>query len=104
MTNPLLEVSYKGATGALIHVSGGEEMTLDNINKVGELVTESLDVDANCIWGARVDADMGGKIRVMAIITGVQSPYVLGKPLNVGQAGAQRNAQMGSELGIDMVR
>jgi cell division protein FtsZ len=104
LTNPLLEVSYKGATGALIHVSGGEEMTLDNINKVGELVTESLDVDANCIWGARVDADMGGKIRVMAIITGVQSPYVLGKPLNVGQAGAQRNAQMGSELGIDMVR
>ena len=104
LTNPLLDVSYKGATGALIHVSGGPEMTLDEINKAGEIVTESLDADANCIWGARVDEDMKGKIRVMAIITGVQSPYVLGKPLDLGSAHRHRNMQMGTELGIDMVR
>lgn len=104
LTNPLLDVSYKGATGALIHISGGNDMTLDEINKIGELVTETLDPDANCIWGARVDEDMKNKIRVMAIITGVQSPYVLGKALDLGTERAHRTAQVGSELGIDMVR
>jgi cell division protein FtsZ len=79
LANPLLDVSYKGATGALIHICGGPDMTLEEINKVGELLTESLDDDANVIWGARVDENMRSKITVMSIITGVQSPWVLGK-------------------------
>src|SRR3989339_2252836 len=37
LSNPLLDISYKGATGALIHVSGGQDMTLDEINSIGEL-------------------------------------------------------------------
>ena len=102
LTNPLLDVSYKGATGALIHVSGGETMTLDEVARIGELVTETLDPDANCIWGARVDPDMKDKIRVMAIITGVQSPYVLGRTLNTNQTG-ERSRTMSRELGIDVV-
>ena len=79
LSNPLLDISYKGATGALIHVCGGADMTLDEINRVGELVTESLDPDANVIWGARVSDDMKGKLTVMTIITGVKSPWILGK-------------------------
>ena len=79
LSNPLLDISYEGATGALIHVSGGPDMTLDDISRVGELVTESLDEDANVIWGARVSEDMKGKLCVMTIITGVQSPWILGK-------------------------
>ncbi|MBM3200480.1 cell division protein FtsZ, partial [Candidatus Woesearchaeota archaeon] len=79
LSNPLLDVSYEGATGALIHISGGNDMTLDEVSKMGELVTESLDQDANVIWGARVSDDMNGKVRVMTIITGVNSPYILGK-------------------------
>ncbi len=78
--NPLLEVDYKGATGALIHIEGGPDMTLDDINKAGEMVTESLDDDANVIWGARVNEQMRGKIIIMTIITGVKSPWILGKP------------------------
>src|SRR3989339_2130226 len=42
LSNPLLDINYKGATGALIHVSGGPDLTLDEINRIGELVTESL--------------------------------------------------------------
>ena len=104
LTNPLLDVSYKGATGALIHVSGGPDMLLDEVNRVGELVTESLDVDANCIWGARVDDSMKGKIRVMTIITGVQSPYVLGKGVSQSPANKlERSKTMSRELGIDVV-
>ncbi len=102
LTNPLLDVSYKGATGALIHVTGGPDMTLDEVNRVGEVVTESLDADANCIWGARVEDAMKGKIRVMTIITGVQSPFVLGKSMQGAQS-FEKSKTMSRELGIDMV-
>ena len=104
LTNPLLDVSYKGATGALIHVTGGPDMTLDEVNRVGEVVTESLDPDANCIWGARVEESMKGKIRVMTIITGVQSPFVLGKGTQSSSSGSfEKSKTMSRELGIDMV-
>jgi cell division protein FtsZ len=79
LANPLLEISYEGATGALIHVHGGPDMTLEEVERIGELVTESMDEDANCIWGARVTEEMKGKITVMTIMTGVKSPWILGK-------------------------
>jgi cell division protein FtsZ len=76
-------------------------MTLDDINRIGEMVTESLDDDANVIWGARVADDMKGKITVMTIITGVKSPWVLGK----GDAKAKvQNKYMSDELGIEVIR
>ena len=103
LTNPLLDVSYKGATGALIHVSGGPDMTLDEVSQIGEIVTASLDPDANVIWGARVDEQMKGKIRVMTIITGVQSPYVVGRTSSTSHAGLSRTKTMSRELGIDIV-
>ena len=102
LTNPLLDVSYKGATGALIHVTGGPDMTLDEVNRVGEIVTESLDPDANCIWGARVEDSMKGAIRVMTIITGVQSPYVIGRSLD-NRPTFEKSRTMSRELGIDVV-
>lgn len=99
LTNPLLDVNYNGASGALIHVSGGDDLTLDEVSKVGILVTEALETDANVIWGARICDELNGKLRVMTIITGVNSPYILGKikPMD------KRNAQFGEELGIDIV-
>ena len=101
LTNPLLDVSYEGANGALIHITGGPDLTLDEVNKVGEMVTEALDPDANVIWGARISNDMAGKLRVMTIITGVNSPYVLGKsmPREMGK----ETAKVSEELGIDLI-
>src|SRR3989338_485938 len=101
LSNPLLDISYKGATGALIHVVGGPDMTLDEINKVGERVTESLDDDANVIWGARVSDDMKGKITVMTIITGVNSPWILGKVDHKRPSAS--SLQISHELGIELV-
>ncbi len=106
LSNPLLDISYKGATGALIHVSGGQDMTLDEINRIGELVTESLDEEANVIWGARVSESMKGKITVMTIITGVKSPWILGK-VDRRQQTASHHAvgarHVDDELGIEIV-
>src|SRR3989344_8521326 len=102
LSNPLLDVSYEGATGALIHISGGEDLTLDDVSRVGEIVTESLDADAQVIWGARVAPEMNGKLRVMTIITGVTSPYVLGKQNRKAQS--VENKRLSNELGIQMLR
>lgn len=79
LLNPLLDINYEGATGALIHIHGGNDLTLEEVNKIGELVTDSLDPEANVIWGARVTDDMTGKLVVMTIITGVSSPWMLGQ-------------------------
>jgi cell division protein FtsZ len=102
LANPLLDISYEGATGAIIHISGGPDLTLDDINKVGELVTETMDEDANVIWGARVDDTMKGKLTVMTIITGVQSPWILGKDAETAtRAEAQ---EISNELGIEIIQ
>ena len=102
LSNPLLDISYQGATGAIIHVSGGPDLTLDEISRVGELVTESMDADANVICGARVDETMKGKLTVMTIITGVKSPWILGK-VDHTQPSPQA-IHVSEELGIDIVR
>ncbi len=103
LTNPLLDVSYKGATGALIHVSGGPDMTLEEVARVGDGVTETLDADANVIWGARVEDALKNSIRVMTIITGVQSPYVIGRSQQHQAQSFQKSQSLSRELGIDMV-
>jgi cell division protein FtsZ len=100
LSNPLLDISYEGATGALIHVTGGPDMTLDEISKVGELVTESLDDDANVIWGARVEDSMTGKLTVMTIITGVKSPWILGKNEDMSSSA---QSELSRELGIEII-
>ncbi|MBS3107564.1 cell division protein FtsZ [Candidatus Woesearchaeota archaeon] len=102
LNNPLLEVSYEGATGALIHVTGGSDLTLDEVSKVGEMITAELNADANVIWGARISTEMDNKLRVMSIITGVKSPYILGKSLDSNRR--EQSVRMSDEFGIDVIR
>src|SRR3990167_3812403 len=102
LSNPLIDVSYEGAIGALIHVTGGDDLTLDQVARTGEIVTEALDPDKNVIWGARIDPKMTGKLRIMTIITGVNSPYILGK--KDYKKMSQKTSQFGQELGIDIIK
>ncbi len=76
-------------------------MTLEEVNRIGELVTENLDADANVIWGARVRDDMAGRLTVMTIMTGVKSPWILGKVNPKERDEARRH--ISNELGIRMV-
>ena len=101
LANPLLDISYEGAQGAIIHVAGGPDMTLDEVARAGEIVTEAMDEDANVIWGARVQEDMKGKVTVMTIVTGVKSPWILGQP-TVADRDAAR-AELSCELGIEVL-
>jgi cell division protein FtsZ len=78
LNHPLLNVDYTGATGALVHITGGPEMSLKYVQDVAKKLTEDLDCYSNVILGARVVPEFEGKCRVMAIMTGVQSPNLLG--------------------------
>jgi cell division protein FtsZ len=77
LRSPLLDVDYMGATGALIHVTGDTQMTIEEANRVGEIVTEMMDENALVIWGARVNPEQEGKLKVTLVMTGVNSPHVL---------------------------
>ncbi|MFH1420890.1 MAG: cell division protein FtsZ [Candidatus Aenigmatarchaeota archaeon] len=95
--HPLLEVDYKGATGALIQIIGGEDMKLEEINSIGESVNAFLDPQSQIIWGARVLPEFEGKIHVITIITGVKSPYILGP-------GKESATKSKDDLGIEVIR
>jgi len=98
LNSPLLEVEWNGATGALIHITGGPDMSLAEANKVGELVSEKMSMDANVIWGARVDPRLGGVLRVMLILTGVKSPQLL--PRSKEESGISVATKRLAEYGI----
>ncbi len=101
LTHPLLDVDYKGATGALIHITCGPDFKLDEFSGVGELVTESISQDAQVIIGARINKEFANRVRVITIMTGVKSPYVLGKRAYREQA--PMKSEM-SDLGIEVFR
>ena len=103
MSNPLLEVNYQGGTGALIHVTGGEYLRLDEVNLIGEYVSKQLDPEAMVIWGARIDPAFKNKTRVIVIITGVKSPYILG-PEYEKSGSAELKKDYSQELGIPVLR
>ncbi len=71
VASPLLEeISIDGATGVLINVTGGPGITLHEINAASALIHEAADEDANIIFGAVVDENMGDLIKVTVIATG----------------------------------
>lgn len=77
LRNPLLDVDYAGATGALIHVSGDNQMTVEEANRVGEIVTEMMHNNSSVIWGARINPNLEGVLKVTLVMTGVNSPQLL---------------------------
>ena len=101
LTHPLLDVDYKGATGALIHITCGPDFKLEEFAGVGELVTENISQDAQVIIGARVNKEFANKVRVITIMTGVKSPYVLGRKASREQASMKSDI---SDLGIEVFR
>ncbi len=78
LNHPLLDVDYRGATGALVHMTGGPDLTLRASENIAQGLTMELNQQANVIWGARIDPAYEGRVRVMAIMTGVESANVLG--------------------------
>src|SRR3954464_10663804 len=71
ISSPLLEdVSINGATGILLNITGGPDLTLAEMNEACSLIAEAADPDANIIFGSVIDANAGDQVRITVIATG----------------------------------
>src|SRR4029079_10063681 len=74
ISNPLLDgVSMKGAKGVIISITGGEDMRLMEGDEAASHIKELVDPDGNIIWGSAFNNDLGGKIRVSVVATGIEA-------------------------------
>lgn len=74
VSNPLLDdVSLKGARGVLINITGGQDLTLFEVDEAASLIRGQVDEDANIIVGSALDPDLDGIVRVSVVATGVGS-------------------------------
>jgi cell division protein FtsZ len=78
INSPLIDVDITGASGALINVTGGENMSVSEAEHVAEIIQSKVSPNARIIWGAAVDPALQDKVRVMVVITGVKSKHILG--------------------------
>ena len=77
ISNPLLDgVSMKGAKGVIISITGGEDMRLMEVDEAASHIKELVDPDANIIWGSAFNNDLGGRIRVSVVATGIEADAV----------------------------
>jgi len=95
LSSPLLDVDISNATGVLVNVVGGADMTVSEAQKVAEIIQSKVSSNARIIWGAAVDPTLQHKIRVMVVITGVKSNQILGR-----SAGSTRL----SDTDVDIIR
>jgi cell division protein FtsZ len=71
ISSPLLEdISISGARGLLINITGGENLSLHEVNDAATMIQEEADEDANIIFGAGIDPKMDDEIRITVIATG----------------------------------
>ena len=98
--NPLLDVDISNATGALVNIIGGPEMSLEECKSIIENVGNKLSPDAKLIWGAQISEDMEKSIRVLLIVTGVRSSQILGHGESLESI---KHREIEEELGIDFI-
>ncbi|MBO8159329.1 cell division protein FtsZ [Thermosyntropha sp.] len=74
ISSPLLETSIEGAKGVLFNITGGNDLTLYEINEAAEIIHAAADVEANIIFGANIDESLQDEVRVTVIATGFNTP------------------------------
>jgi len=78
LKNKLLDVDFEGAEGALIHISGGNSMTIGDAIRAGEIITERMDPNSNVKWGARLMPGYEDQLEIVAIVCGVKGSSIVG--------------------------
>ena len=77
LSSPLLDIDISNAKGALINISGSSDLTLQESEKIVQIVADNLDPEANIIWGAQIDEDLENMIRTTIVVSGVKSQYTI---------------------------
>jgi cell division protein FtsZ len=101
ISNPLLDVDITNASGALVNIIGGNDMSLDEYRLIMEVLGSKIAPDAKIISGAQISADMDRSIKVLLIVTGVKSSQILGAGIDLD---VKKEDVLEEELGIDYVK
>jgi len=80
ISSPLLESSIQGATGVVLNITGGSDLTLHEVNTAAETIYEIVDPNANIIFGAVIDEKMQGEVRITVIATGFSGEAKINPP------------------------
>jgi cell division protein FtsZ len=81
ISNPLLEdTNMAGARGLLINITGGDDMTLFEVDQAANRIREEVDEEANIIFGSAIDSNLNGRIRVSVVATGIDSAAMEYRP------------------------
>ncbi len=99
INNPLLDVDIANASGVLVNIIGGPDMSLDEYKQVMEVIGKKVAPDAKIISGAQISADMEKSIKVLLIVTGVKSSQITGSSKELGG----KYSELEEELGIDFL-
>lgn len=70
INSPLLEVNLEGAKGILFNIFGGPSLSMFEVNEAAEIIAQAADPDANIIFGATIDEEMGDQVKISVIGTG----------------------------------
>ncbi len=100
LNNPLLMTDINGATGALINVVGGPDVTIREAQQIADTVSSKLSETAKIIWGVQVDKAIGDSVKTMVVVTGVKSPHMFSVERPIEK---QRKKDMERILGVDFV-
>jgi len=104
IASPLLEdTSIKGATGILINITGGSDMTLYEISEASRLIQEEAHEDANILFGAVIDENIKDQIRVTVIATGFNKPLMVkaSRPITAS-SNVNHSTGLSSNVGINI--
>ncbi len=99
LSNPLLDLDIEGATGALINVTGGKDLTTREAQEIVESISSRLSEDAKIIWGAMLEPELGDALRVMIVITGAKPKEEFEK----FERPVKRKSLIEEELGIQFL-
>ena len=99
LRSPLLDVDISGANSALVNVTGGEDMSIEEAEGVVEEIYDRIDPDARIIWGTSVDEELDGEMRTMVVVTGVESPQIYGRNDDGGQPEPEPEPEPAAETG-----
>jgi cell division protein FtsZ len=98
LDNQLLDIDdISVARGALVHIEGGEDMTLEDVNRAGELVLDSINPDARVVWGSKINPSLDSKIRATVVLAGVESPFLLAEKKSVTVTKAKSSKKVSSK-------
>jgi len=97
--SPLLEVSIDGARGVVFNITGGNDLSMHEVNEAAEVITAAVSPDANIIFGATIKPDMQDKVDITVIATGFDAAYFTKRAADDDDADDASDSPLSSDIG-----